>query len=129
MLAEAARSSQWSSLVQSYEPEAVSICPHFTLSSHKRMPLRVADCPIPSVGGHTSEPLKSAAKKNSVMVAPPEDVATVSVSDLVAVSGVDEESATSTVRLNWPGWDVVPEIVPPLCSVSPLGSVPEVKLQ
>lgn len=40
----------------------------------------------------------------------------------------DEESVTSTVMLNWPVCDVVPESNPTDCKVIPAGSEPEVSV-
>ncbi len=54
---------------------------------------------------------------------------TVRVRDLYDVCFGDDESVTSTVAVNVPDCDVVPEIVPDDCTVIPEGSEPEERLQ
>jgi hypothetical protein len=54
---------------------------------------------------------------------------TVSDRDFVEVSFGDEESVTSTVALNVPVCEVVPEIDPADCTEIPVGSEPEESVQ
>jgi len=54
---------------------------------------------------------------------------TVRVKDLEEVCFGEEESVTSTVILNWPVCDVVPESHPADCTAIPVGSEPEESVQ
>ena len=54
---------------------------------------------------------------------------TVRVKDWNEVCLGEEESLTSTVILNWPVCDGVPEIDPADCTMIPLGSEPEESVQ
>ena len=54
---------------------------------------------------------------------------TVRVRDLNDVCLGEEESVTSTVKLNVPFCEAVPEIDPADCTVIPLGSEPEESVQ
>jgi hypothetical protein len=56
-------------------------------------------------------------------------LSTVRVKDLDAVSFDEEESVTSTVILNWPVCEVVPESDPADFTVNPVGSEPEESVQ
>jgi|SRR3954447_9049119 hypothetical protein len=80
---------------------------------------------MPSVGGHTFAPLKSAPKNDFEITGPLlVAVLTVSVSDLVASCCGDDASLACTETLNCPVCVVVPEMDPLLNSVSPDGSIP-----
>jgi hypothetical protein len=59
----------------------------------------------------------------------PVEVLTVRVRDWVAVCWGEDESVTCTVKANCPVWVVVPESDPAEFTVTPVGSVPEARLQ
>src|SRR5215472_10464635 len=99
--------------------------PHFTPSSHNRIPPNVAAAPSPSLGGQSAALLKSAPKNEVAISGALFAGLTVSVKAFVADCCGDDESFTSIVMLKFPVCDVFPEITPLAARLKLVGSAPE----